>query len=130
MRSRIPCVVSKPSVAAAALDQCIGDERGAVHKFRHVRQLNAGCRHKFAQALHSADRWISGRGQVFVDANPVLGGVEQNKVGECPADIEADPITIFRHFISICRNIRFMPAMRVFFAGSSRAGMSTRSDFG
>lgn len=121
---------------AAALDQCVGDEGGAVYQFRHIGKLDARGYGQVTQALHGADRRIRRRGQVLVDADPIFHCVEQDEIGKRSADIEADPIAfgcclrwLGNHFISMRRNIRFMPATRVFFAGSSKAGMSTRSDF-
>ncbi len=78
---------------AAALDQGVGDQGGAVHDVADVGegQVCAACSSS-VEALQRADRRVVRRGQALVQADVVALRVEQDEVGEGAADVETDAI--------------------------------------
>jgi len=77
---------------AAALDQRVGDQGGAVHDLADIRKLQAGRGDDLGQALQRADGRVLRGGEAFVQSDIRALGIEQNEVGEGAADVEADAI--------------------------------------
>ena len=77
---------------AAALDHRVGDERRAMHDIADVADGDALLAQ---QGLDAGDDRLGGivrRGQPLVHGHPATTRIEQRKVGERPADVDADAI--------------------------------------
>ncbi len=77
---------------AAALDQGVGDQRGAVHDVADVGEREPAACSSSARPSERADRWVVRRGQALVQADVVALRVEQDEVGEGAADVETDAV--------------------------------------
>ena len=79
---------------AAALDQGVGDQGGAVHDVADVGERQVCRLQQFGEALQRADRRVLRGGQALVQADVVALRVEQDEVGEGAADVETDAIAV------------------------------------
>ena len=77
---------------AAALDQGVGDQRGAVDDVADVGERQAGGAQQLGEAFQRADGWVVRRGQALVQADFVAFRIQQYEVGEGAADVEADAV--------------------------------------
>jgi len=81
---------------ALALDDGVGDQRGAVDHLRRLRGGDAGAAERVGEGgLHRA-RGILGRGQGLGDRELAARLVDQDQVGEGAADVDADAVHRYR----------------------------------
>ena len=79
-------------LGAAALDDRIGDECGAVHEIADFGEVEPGVRCQFHQPGQRAQGRVARGGQAFVQPQRSSRVVDQDQVSEGAADVEADPI--------------------------------------
>jgi hypothetical protein len=77
---------------AAALDDRIGDERGAVHDVTDRSEVEPGACDQLHQPRQRAASGIVRGGQAFVQPNRSRLAIDQNEISEGAADFETDPI--------------------------------------
>ena len=77
---------------AFALDDGVGDQRGAVDDAVHVGGLGLAALERLAQHLGDGHRRIGRRGQDLADGEVAGRVVDQDQVGEGAADVDADPV--------------------------------------
>ncbi len=82
----------KAEAGAAAFDQSVGDQGGAVDHVADVGERKLRRLQQFGEALEGADRWVVRRGQAFVQADFRKFRIQQNEVGEGAADVETDTV--------------------------------------
>ena len=77
---------------AAAFDQGVGDQRGAVQHLRQIGHRDAGLFGDGANAGECPFRRIGRRGQAFVQRDATGRGIKQHEIGEGAADVEAEAV--------------------------------------
>jgi hypothetical protein len=77
---------------AAPLDQRVRDERRAVQDLADRRERHPRSLQQFGEAGERTLGRILRRREAFVEADRRLGRIEQDEIGECPADVEADTV--------------------------------------
>ena len=81
----------QPDRRALALDHGVGDQRGAMHDFRHIRMGDVLQRQQFLKPFQRGFGRVVGGGQALVQGDGRVLAVIQDKVGEGSANIEPDP---------------------------------------
>ena len=76
---------------ALFLQQRVGDDGGCVRQQRDIGRIDAVLPQAQADALHHGLAEILRRGQHFGDADPAAAFLDHGDIGECAANVDADP---------------------------------------
>jgi hypothetical protein len=80
---------------APAFDQRVRDKGCSVDQVTDVTEFQARRCQEFIETPQRPGRGVIGRRQAFVQADFSTLPIEQDKIGECPADIESKPVTVW-----------------------------------
>ena len=87
--------------SARSLNQRVRDQGRSVDQVTDLTEFQARRRQELFQTPQRPGRGVIGRRQAFVQADLAGLPVEQNEIGECPADIESEAVAVWMigHFI-------------------------------